>query len=95
MTDSEDNKIRVIIVDDHELVRFGFKSLLAANSSIDVITTLSSGEEAISWCRDNDAQVDVIMMDVNMPGIGGIEAPHLAYEFPTTQAPFQNSTEIA
>jgi two-component system invasion response regulator UvrY len=75
MTDSN-NKIRVIIVDDHELVRFGFKSLLATNSDIDVITTLSGGEDVINWCRDNDAQVDVIMMDVNMPGIGGIEATH-------------------
>ena len=76
MIDSTIDKIRVIIVDDHELVRFGFKSLLAADGSIDVIATLGSGEEAIDWCRDNDAQVDVILMDVNMPGIGGIEATH-------------------
>ena len=69
-------KTRVLIVDDHELVRFGFKSLLGAQGSIDVLGTLSSGEEAINWCRDNKGQVDVILMDVNMPGIGGIEATH-------------------
>lgn len=75
MTDP-DEKIQVIIVDDHNLVRFGLASLLAADDSVDVITTLGSGEEVINWCRDNDAQVDIILMDVNMPGIGGIEATH-------------------
>ena len=68
--------IKVLIVDDHELVRFGFKSLLGTQEGIDVIGTLSSGEEAVDWCRDNEGAVDVILMDVNMPGIGGIEATH-------------------
>lgn len=67
---------RVVIVDDHDLVRFGFKSLLGAQESIDVVDTLSSGEDAINWCRNNKDSVDVILMDVNMPGIGGIEATH-------------------
>ena len=70
------NTIKVLIVDDHDLVRFGFKSLLCARDNIDVVDTLSSGEEAISWCRNNNGAVDVILMDVNMPGIGGIEATH-------------------
>jgi len=69
-------KTRVLIVDDHDLVRFGFKSLLGAQDSIEVIAALSSGEEAINWCRDNKGEVDIILMDVNMPGIGGIEATH-------------------
>ena len=67
---------KVLIVDDHDLVRYGFKSLLGANDGIEVIDTLSSGEEAINWCRDNKGHADVILMDVNMPGIGGIEATH-------------------
>lgn len=67
---------RVVIVDDHDLVRFGFKSLLGTQESIDVVDTLSSGEDAINWCRNNNDSVDVILMDVNMPGIGGIEATH-------------------
>jgi len=75
MSDNNDNtKIKVLIVDDHELVRFGFKSLLGKDDRIDVLDTLCSGEEAIDWCRSNQGQVDVILMDVNMPGIGGIEA---------------------
>lgn len=66
--------IRVLIVDDHDLVRHGFKSLLNTQGGIDVVDTLSSGEEAITWCRDNSGDADVILMDVNMPGIGGVGA---------------------
>lgn len=77
MKDGQDNSdIRVLIVDDHELVCFGFKSLLGAQDGIDVVGTLSTGEDAINWCRDSDGNVDVILMDINMPGIGGIEATH-------------------
>jgi len=77
MSESANNSVtRVVIVDDHDLVRFGFKSLLSAQSGIDVVTTLSSGEDAISWCHEHKGGVDVILMDVNMPGIGGIEATH-------------------
>jgi len=77
MFDNDNNSVtRVVIVDDHDLVRFGFKSLLSAQPGIEVIATLSSGENAINWCRDNKGNVDVILMDVNMPGIGGIEATH-------------------
>ena len=78
MSENRNNSvIKVLIVDDHDLVRYGFKSLLGANDGIEVIDTLSSGEEAINWCRDNKGHADVILMDVNMPGIGGIEATHL------------------
>lgn len=77
MPESPDNSvIKVLIVDDHDLVRFGFKSLLGAQDGIDVVGTLSSGEDAINWCRDNHGNVDIVLMDLNMPGIGGIEATH-------------------
>jgi len=68
--------IRVMIVDDHDLVRHGFKSLLGASKDIDVIATASSGEEAIRLCREHEGGIDIILMDVSMPGIGGIEATH-------------------
>ena len=71
---NNNSDIRVLIVDDHDLVRFGFKSLLGAQDGITVLDTLSCGEDAINWCRDNNSNVDVILMDVNMPGIGGIGA---------------------
>jgi len=70
------DEIRILIVDDHQLVRHGFKSLLSAQGGIHVLDTLSSGEEAADWCRNNDAAVDVILMDVNMPGIGGVGATY-------------------
>jgi two-component system invasion response regulator UvrY len=76
MSNSNNSETRVLIVDDHELVRFGFKSLLGSQDGINVVDTLNSGEEAINWCRDNNGDVDVILMDVNMPGVGGIEATH-------------------
>ncbi len=75
MSENKNNSdIRVLIVDDHDLVRYGFKSLLGAHEGISVVETLSCGEDAINWCRDNNGNVDVILMDVNMPGIGGIGA---------------------
>jgi len=75
MTESADNSnITILIVDDHDLVRHGFKSLLNAQDGIRVLDTQNNGENAINWCRDNDGDVDVILMDVNMPGIGGIGA---------------------
>jgi two-component system invasion response regulator UvrY len=67
---------RILIVDDHDLVRFGIKSLLSGQPGITVLDTLSSGEAAIDWCRNNNGAVDVILMDINMPGIGGVEATH-------------------
>ncbi len=75
MPESNNNSnITVLIVDDHDLVRHGFKSLLSAQEGISVLDTQNSGEKAVQWCRDYDGKVDVILMDVNMPGIGGIGA---------------------
>jgi two-component system invasion response regulator UvrY len=68
------SNIGVMVVDDHDLVRHGFASLLSAQQGIEVVAEASSGEEAIEHCRKNDKAIDVILMDVNMPGIGGMEA---------------------
>lgn len=73
---SNSSEINVLIVDDHDLVRHGFKSLLSAQQGINVVAALDSGEAAITWCRDNHQNVNIILMDVNMPGIGGVEATH-------------------
>lgn len=64
--------IRVLLVDDHELVRTGFRHILEEAADIEVIGEVSSGEEAIAYVRKT--LPDLILMDVNMPGIGGIEA---------------------
>lgn len=64
--------INVLLVDDHELVRAGIEYLLNANASINVIGVADSGEKAISLSMK--LSPDVILMDLNMPGMGGSEA---------------------
>lgn len=64
--------INIFLVDDHELVRTGIKRLLEDVRGLKVVGEADSGETAISWCRSNDT--DIVLMDMNMPGIGGIEA---------------------
>ena len=64
--------MRVMLVDDHAVVRTGFKLLLQAGTDIEVIAEADSGEEA---CRLYDAIApDVVVMDIAMAGMGGIEA---------------------
>jgi two-component system invasion response regulator UvrY len=64
--------ISVFLVDDHELVRTGIRRILEDVRGLRVVGEAVSGEQAVQWCRDN--QSDVILMDMNMPGIGGLEA---------------------
>ncbi len=66
--------IRVMVVEDHDLVRHGIVSLLADQPGIDVIAEANSGEQAIECCRELAGKIQVVLMDVNMPGIGGLEA---------------------
>ncbi len=68
------SNIGVMVVDDHDLVRHGFTSLLAAQDGIEVVAEANSGETAIERCREKSRDIDVILMDINMPGIGGMEA---------------------
>lgn len=64
--------IRILLVDDHELVRTGIAALLNAADDVTVVGVAQSGEQAV----DEVAllSVDVVLMDINMPGIGGVEA---------------------
>ncbi len=64
--------IKVLLVDDHELVRTGIRRLLDDTSGIKVVGEADSGEEAFLQVRK--LKPDVVLMDVNMPGIGGLEA---------------------
>ncbi len=64
--------IKVLLVDDHQLVRSGINRILQDAEGISVIGEASSGEEAITITREIGP--DVVLMDVSMPGIGGIEA---------------------
>lgn len=64
--------IRVLLADDHALVREGTRRLLEAESDVEVVAEAASGEEAVAAARD--LQPDIAIMDIAMPGIGGIEA---------------------
>jgi two-component system invasion response regulator UvrY len=64
--------IRVLLTDDHEVVRAGYARLLESTPDIDVIAAVGSGEEACSEYFSR--QPDVLVMDLTMPGIGGLEA---------------------
>jgi len=64
--------IKVLVVDDHDLVRMGISRMLSDVAGLTIIGEASSGEEAISQARE--LKPDVILMDVRMPGIGGLEA---------------------
>ncbi len=61
--------INVLLVDDHELVRTGIESLLNSTDGISVVGVASSGEQALLFAEQFSP--DVILMDVNMPGMGG------------------------
>ncbi|THB62961.1 MAG: two-component system response regulator UvrY [Gammaproteobacteria bacterium] len=64
--------IRVLLVDDHQLIRSGIRRILEDADGIEVVAEASSGEEAITVVREH--RPNVALMDVSMPGIGGIEA---------------------
>jgi DNA-binding NarL/FixJ family response regulator len=64
--------IRVLVVDDHELVRAGLRGVLAADPAIDVVGEASDGVQAVAAVEVHHP--DVVVMDLQMPGMGGIEA---------------------
>ena len=63
---------RVVLVDDHPLFRDGMARLFAYEDDFEVVAEASSGEEAVERVRE--AMPDIVLMDIDMPGIGGIEA---------------------
>jgi DNA-binding NarL/FixJ family response regulator len=65
-------KIRVLIADDHAILREGVRALLATTEDIEVVGQAADGREAIAACRRLDP--DVVLMDIAMPGLGGLEA---------------------
>jgi len=77
-------KIRVLIVDDHTLVRDGIRSLLALLADIEVVGEASNGKEALEKIKE--LVPDVVLMDLAMPVMGGLEATRrIRKEFPKTR----------
>lgn len=63
---------KVLVVDDHRLVRLGTSRLLADMEDFDIVGEADCGEQAVEMVRENSP--DIVLMDVHMPGIGGLEA---------------------
>ena len=64
--------LRVLIVDDHDLFRSGLRNLLEVEDGIEIIGEAAGGQEAVKIVRE--LAPDVVVMDLNMPGMGGVEA---------------------
>ncbi|MFK7857822.1 MAG: response regulator [Granulosicoccus sp.] len=64
--------LKVLVVDDHALVRAGMRRLLEDNPQVETISEASSGEEALQMASLH--QFDVVLMDINLPGINGLDA---------------------
>lgn len=75
---SEQNRIRVMIVDDHTVVRGGLKFFLLAFDDMDLVAEASGGEEALRLCEQ--VQPNVILMDLVMPGMDGIAATQAIHQ---------------
>lgn len=77
-------KIRVVIADDHALMRDGIKALLSVADDIEVVGEATNGREAIEQCQR--LKPEVVLMDIAMPGLGGLEATlELKREAPRTR----------
>jgi DNA-binding NarL/FixJ family response regulator len=64
--------VRIVVADDHEVVRAGFAGLLDTQPDFEVVGTASDGHDALRICQE--VRPDVALMDVRMPGMDGIEA---------------------
>jgi DNA-binding NarL/FixJ family response regulator len=73
--------IRVVMVDDQALLRAGFRALIDAEDDLEVVGEAGDGEEAVAVVRQSHP--DVVLMDIRMPGVDGLEATRLITAEPT------------
>ena len=82
-TNADEISVRVLLVDDHDLFRTGLRNLLEERD-VQVTGEASTGEEAVRLVRE--LAPDVVVMDLNMPGMNGVEATrHIGREAPLTR----------
>ena len=77
-------QIRVIIVDDHQMVREGLSAFLEATPDLELVADVAQAESALHYCEEN--RVDVVLMDLMMPGMDGVTATQaIRAEYPEVQ----------
>jgi|ERR1700677_13502 len=82
MTTHAATKIQVMVVDDHFVVRMGLSGSINLEPDMKVVTEASTGEQAVTLYRQH--QPDIVLMDLKLPGISGVEATRaICKEFPT------------
>lgn len=72
MKSNSPKSIRILLADDHSLIRHGFATLLRYQEDFDVVGEASNGEEAVDLARR--LSPDIVVMDLSMPGMTGVEA---------------------
>jgi two-component system NarL family response regulator len=71
MSNGQESKIRILIVDDHPVVRAGLASMLTTQPGLEVAASVSSGEEALDVLQRQN--LDIVLLDLRMPGLNGID----------------------
>ena len=85
MSDTATPPLRLMLVDDHEIVREGLRTLLEQEEGIEVVGEAEDGESAVRLAAER--RPDVVLMDVMMPGMGGSEATRRLLALPSPPAP--------
>jgi two-component system NarL family response regulator len=84
LTDSAESKIRIMVIDDHHIVRRGLVALINMESDMAVIAEGADGREAVDLFRQH--QPDVVLMDLRLPVLGGADATRsIREEFPAAR----------
>jgi len=71
----ENENFRILLADDHVLIRHGIKNIIKKDEKLQVVGEVSNGKELMAFLEESE--VDMIILDISMPGIGGMEATGL------------------